>query len=113
MTHKIAIPHATIRDAIDWKDVHEDPPGTLAPGRIPVIRKDGVRVGHVSHHAGAAVAMRLLGSNRGAALGELHGKPAWIEKNDPVAVATKVSAVSHAKNVKSARGSVRSKGSRS
>lgn len=105
---KIAIPHATIRDAIDWKDVNEGTPGDCPPGRIPVIRSNGLRAGHVGHSAGPSVAQRLLGRASRVELGTHQGKPAWRERGVTVA-AQQTGALDkavHAASLKAAKGSV-------
>lgn len=102
-----AILHPTIRDAVTWKEVHEQEPGLTPPGRIPVIRQDGSRAGHVGHSSGAAVAERILG-RAGVKLGEHEGKPAWLERprrSVPARTAS-VSAVDQIASLKTAKGSV-------
>lgn len=109
-THKRAILHPTIRDAIDWQDVHEGQPGALPAGRVAVIRADGSRAGHVSHKAGAAVAERILGRS-GVKLGEHEGRPAWIQQAPRGVPARRanVSAVDQLASLKAAKGSVTAK----
>jgi len=51
MTHKRAILHPTIRNAIDWQDVNEGTPGDLPPGRIGVYTARGERVAHVGQYS--------------------------------------------------------------
>lgn len=98
---KRAIAHPTIRDAIDWQEIDTRDPGDCPAGRVPVIRADGSRAGHVGGHSGGAVAERLLGS-QGVRLGTHQGKPAWRQ--------TKPSAPRpdprHAKNLLAAKGSL-------
>ena len=107
MTHKKAISNFNNHhNTIKMVDVTDSEPGELAPGHIGIFNRRGERVGHVhGNKAGASVARRMLGAP--AVLATLHGKPAWIQKNDPVAVAAKrVSAVPLDQSIKSAKGSV-------
>jgi hypothetical protein len=85
--------------------VTDTAPGELQPGHIGVYTRRGERVGHVhGHKAGAAVARRMLGAP--AVLSELHGKPAWIQRQDPTAIAAKQRDAKHTADLAAAKGSV-------
>lgn len=105
---KRAVLHPTERDSITWQDeISAREPGQIPAGRVPVIRQDGSRAGHVGHGSGAAVAERILG-RAGVKLGTHEGKPAWIERPRRSVPARKasVSAVDQITALKAAKGSV-------
>lgn len=105
---KKAVLHSSVRDAVDYVDVHEGEPGALPAGRIAVIRADGSRAGHVSHKAGASVAERLLG-RAGVKLTTHQGRPAWraIPRGPaPVRHAPAPSVTDQIANLNAAKGSV-------
>jgi hypothetical protein len=113
MSNKIPILDHENRDAVKWIDAAPDTePGPCPENRIAVVRADGTRIGHVGHGAGASVAERLLGgSRRGVELGTHKGKRAWVEKSVApqarrASVSALTSAVDHAANIASAKGSV-------
>lgn len=107
MCNKRAVYDHETRNAVKWVDVNDGTPGDCPEGRIPVINRRGERVAHMGHKGGASVARRLLQSNRHVELATLHGRPAWIETNDPVAVADQTNArLKHAKDLAAAKGSV-------
>lgn len=103
---KHAVLHPTQRDAIAWQeDAPEKEIGKTPEGRVAVVRRDGVRVAHVGHGAGASVAERLLGAgSHGVELKKYHeGKKAWVERQGKMRV--RVAPVSM-KNFMAAKGSV-------
>lgn len=93
------------RDMVRYIPQAEPPTGEPPEGKLGVFNSQGVRVGVVGAKAGAPVAARMLGHNN-VALTKLHGKPAWVSKQDPVALAARrVSSLPLAKSLRADKGS--------
>ena len=108
MGNKVAIYDHDTKNAVKWIDKQpESKIGDTPKGRVGVVRRDGTRIGHVGHTAGASVAERLLGRSRGVELKDHDGAPAWVERQDPTAALKgAVTDARHAADLAAAKGSV-------
>jgi hypothetical protein len=91
------------RNASKEIETQDKPIGACPDGRVPVIRANGIRAGHVGPNAGPSVAQRLGVSN--VELGEHFGKPAWIEKQAKLSAPARASALDRGASLRAAKGS--------
>ena len=100
--NKVAVHDPAKRDSVKWIEKHDAPIGDCPAGRVPVVRSNGTRAGHVGHNAGPSVAERLLGK-QGVELKD----GAWHEKRTTrVATTRALDKAVHAASLRAAKGSV-------
>jgi hypothetical protein len=94
------------RDSSKQVETQDKPIGACPDGRVPVIRANGLRAGHVGPNAGPSVAQRLGVGN--VELGEHFGKPAWLEKQVKQTTPARASVLDRGASLAAAKGSATS-----